>query len=76
MLFGSLANIATGFMHGIEDYAACRLIIAGLGIAGGLLAGWIGGAFGTGLPWRTAYFIGGRLGLVLLRLGVAVGVFA
>lgn len=48
-------------------------IIAGVGISGGLLAGWIGGAFGPGLPWRTAYFIGGGLGLALLalRLGVA-----
>jgi predicted MFS family arabinose efflux permease len=47
-------------------------VIAGVGISGGLLAGWIGGAFGPGLPWRTAYFIGGGLGLVLLllRLGV------
>jgi MFS transporter, putative metabolite:H+ symporter len=47
-------------------------IIAGVGISGGLLAGWIGGAFGPGLPWRTAYFIGGGLGLglLLLRLGV------
>ena len=109
VLFGSitmysLANIANGFVHGIDGYAACRLIagiglagelgagvtlvseimgrthrgigtaiVAGLGISGGLLAGWIGGAFGEGLPWRTAYFIGGGLGLglLLLRLGVA-----
>jgi MFS transporter, putative metabolite:H+ symporter len=48
------------------------MIVAALGISGGLLAGWIGGAFGPGLPWRTAYFIGGGLGLalLLLRLGV------
>jgi putative MFS transporter len=109
VLFGSiimysLANIANGFVHGIDSYAVCRLIagiglagelgagvtlvseimgrthrgigtaiIAGLGISGGLLAGWIGGAFGAGLPWRTAYFLGGGLGLglLLLRLGVA-----
>ena len=108
VLFGSitmysLANLANGFVHGIEGYAACRLIagiglagelgagvtlvselmgrhnrgigtmiVAALGISGGLLAGWIGGAFGPGLPWRTAYFIGGGLGLalLLLRLGV------
>ena len=108
VLFGSitmysLANIANGFVTGIEGYAACRLIagiglagelgagvtlvselmsrdkrgigtmiVAALGISGGLLAGWIGGAFGPGLPWRTAYFIGGGLGLglLLLRLGV------
>jgi predicted MFS family arabinose efflux permease len=109
VLFGSitlysLANIANGFVHSIDAYAACRLIagiglagelgagvtlvselmgrtrrgigtaiIAGVGISGGLLAGWIGGAFGAGLPWRTAYFVGGGLGLLLLllRLGVA-----
>jgi putative MFS transporter len=49
------------------------MIVAAPGITGGLLAGWIGGAFGEGLPWRTAYFIGGGLGIVLLilRLGVA-----
>lgn len=48
-------------------------LVAGLGILGGLLAGWIGGAFGPGLPWRVAYFIGGGLGiaLLLLRIGVA-----
>jgi putative MFS transporter len=109
VLFGSitmysLANIANGFVHGIDGYAACRLIagiglagelgagvtlvselmgrhnrgigtalVAGLGILGGLLAGWIGGAFGPGLPWRVAYFIGGGLGIALLvlRIGVA-----
>lgn len=48
-------------------------LVAGLGILGGLLAGWIGGAFGPGLPWRVAYFVGGGLGIALLvlRLGVA-----
>ena len=48
-------------------------IVAALGITGGLLAGWIGGAFGPGLDWRTAYFVGGGLGLALLglRIGVA-----
>jgi predicted MFS family arabinose efflux permease len=109
VLFGSitmysLANIANGFVQGVDGYAACRLvagiglagelgagvtlvselmgryhrglgtmIVAALGITGGLLAGWVGGAFGPGLPWRTAYVIGGGLGLALLalRLGVA-----
>jgi predicted MFS family arabinose efflux permease len=109
VLFGSItlysvANIANGFVHGVDSYAACRLlagiglagelgagvtlvselmgrhnrglgtmIVAAPGITGGLLAGWIGGAFGSGLPWRTAYFIGGGLGIALLvlRLGVA-----
>ena len=48
------------------------MIVAAPGITGGLLAGWVGGAFGAGLPWRTAYFLGGGLGLalLLLRLGV------
>jgi MFS family permease len=108
VLFGSItmysvANIANGFVHGIDSYAACRLIagiglagelgagvtlvselmgrdkrgigtmiVAAVGISGGLLAGWIGGAFGPGLEWRTAYLIGGGLGLalLLLRLGL------
>jgi len=108
VLFGSitmysLANLANGFVHGIDSYAACRLIagiglagelgagvtlvselmgrhnrgigtmiVAALGISGGLLAGWIGGAFGPGLAWRTAYFIGGGLGLGLLVLRIGV----
>jgi MFS transporter, putative metabolite:H+ symporter len=109
VLFGSItmysiANIANGFVHGVDAYAVCRLfagiglagelgagvtlvselmskhtrglgtmIVAAPGITGGLLAGWIGGAFGEGLPWRTAYFVGGGLGiaLLILRLGVA-----
>jgi MFS transporter, putative metabolite:H+ symporter len=109
VLFGSItmysvANIANGFVHGVDSYAVCRLIagiglagelgagvtlvselmskqkrglgamiVAAPGITGGLLAGWIGGAFGAGLPWRTAYFIGGGLGIALLvlRIGVA-----
>jgi len=108
VLFGSItmysvANIANGFVHGVDSYAICRLlagiglagelgagvtlvselmgrhnrgigttIVAALGITGGLLAGWIGGAFGPGLDWRTAYFIGGGLGLALLALRIGV----
>lgn len=47
-------------------------VVAALGVSGGLLAGLIGGAFGPGVDWRTAYFIGGGLGLMLLVLRIGV----
>jgi MFS transporter, putative metabolite:H+ symporter len=47
-------------------------IVAALGVSGGLLAGLIAGAYGPGVDWRTAYFIGGGLGLALLGLRVGV----
>jgi len=43
-------------------------IIASVGLAGGLLAPWVG----TTLPWRSAYVVGGVAGLVLLGLRLAV----
>ena len=43
-------------------------IIASVGLAGGLVAPWVG----TALPWRTAYVVGGLAGLVLLVLRLAV----
>jgi len=50
-------------------------IVAGFGICGGIAAGVIGGGLPMiyeGAYWRTAYYIGGGLGLALLvlRLGV------
>ncbi len=50
-------------------------IVAATGILGGVVAGIIGGAI-PGIPatnWRTAYYIGGGMGigLLALRLGVA-----
>jgi MFS transporter, putative metabolite:H+ symporter len=44
------------------------MIVAGVGIFGGVAAGLIGDFF----PWRTAYFIGGGMGLALLLLRVSV----
>lgn len=44
------------------------MIVAGVGIFGGVAAGLIGDHFN----WRTAYFIGGGMGLVLLLLRVSV----
>jgi MFS family permease len=44
------------------------MIVAGVGILGGVAAGLIGDAF----HWRTAYFIGGGMGLALLALRVSV----
>jgi predicted MFS family arabinose efflux permease len=108
VLFGSIilysiANIANGFVHTIDGYAAWRLvagiglagelgagitlvselmgkhnrgigttIVASLGVSGGVLAGLVGGAFGPGVDWRTAYFIGGGLGIALLFLRIGV----
>ena len=49
-------------------------LVAAVGVSGGLVAGLIGGAF-PGVPhpdWRTAYFIGGGLGLALLLLRIGV----
>ena len=43
-------------------------IIASVGLAGGLVAPWVG----TTLPWRSAYVVGGVAGLVLLGLRLAV----
>lgn len=44
------------------------MVVAGVGIAGGVAAGLVADAFN----WRTAYFVGGGMGLVLLTLRVGV----
>jgi MFS transporter, putative metabolite:H+ symporter len=44
------------------------MIVAGVGIFGGVVAGLIGDTF----DWRTAYFVGGAMGLALLALRVGV----
>jgi putative MFS transporter len=104
VLFGSIclysiANIANGFVHTVEGYAALRLV-AGIGLAGELGAGVtlvselmgresrgygttviatvgicgavVAALVGDFFDWRTAYFVGGALGvaLLLLRIGV------
>ncbi|HUS29863.1 MAG TPA: MFS transporter [Kofleriaceae bacterium] len=62
-------------LMGKEKRGIGTTVVAAFGVSGGLLAGIIGGAFPS-IPhpeWRTAYFIGGGLGLALLvmRIGVA-----
>ncbi len=48
-------------------------LVASLGVFGGVIAGLIGGAFpGIGVDWRTAYYIGGGMGLALLALRIGV----
>ena len=50
-------------------------IVAGVGVFGGVVAGLIGGALPSvwgGVDWRTAYYIGGGLGLALLALRVGL----
>ena len=51
-----------------EDRGYGTMIVAAVGVLGVVAASLVGNAF----PWRTAYFIGGGLGvlLLLLRLGV------
>jgi putative MFS transporter len=104
VLFGSIflysmANIANGFVHSVNEYAAWRFI-AGLGLAGELGAGitlvaelmpkekrgyattivasvGVSGAvvayfIAQQFEWRTSFFIGGGLGLLLLLLRVGV----
>ncbi|MEJ8758424.1 MFS transporter [Pontibacter sp. H259] len=44
------------------------MVVATIGISGAILAGFVGEYFG----WRTAYFIGGGLGMLLLLLRVGV----
>ncbi|MFD2246895.1 MFS transporter [Pontibacter ruber] len=44
------------------------MVVATIGISGAILAGFVGEYFG----WRTAYFIGGGLGLLLLFLRIGV----
>ena len=48
-------------------------LVAALGVLGGIAAGLVGGAFpGIGVHWRTAYYIGGGMGLALLLLRIGV----
>ena len=44
------------------------MVVAGVGIFGGVAAGLIGDRF----DWRTAYFVGGAMGLALLALRIGV----
>src|SRR5262249_14889463 len=46
--------------------------VAALGVSGGVVAGLIGGAYGPGVNWGPAYYIGGGLGLVLLIMRISV----
>jgi putative MFS transporter len=104
VLFGSIclysiANVANGFVHDVQTYAALRFvagvglagelgagvtlvselmgresrgygttIIATIGICGAIVAALVGDLF----DWRTAYFVGGGLGITLLLLRVGV----
>lgn len=51
------------------------MVVAGVGLMGGIVAGLLGDV----LPWRTAYYVGGGMGLLLLALRIGVhesGMFA
>jgi len=47
-------------------------VVAALGVSGGVVAGFIGGAWSPGVDWRTAYYIGGGMGLALFALRIGV----
>jgi putative MFS transporter len=61
-------------LMGRERRGVGTTMVAAIGVAGGVAAGLIGGAFpGLDHPtWRQAYFIGGGLGLALLVLRIGV----
>lgn len=63
----SLGNIANGFVETAGQYAAIRFI-TGIGLTGAVLAFFMKETF----HWRTCYFIGGGMGLLLLFLRVGV----
>ncbi len=51
-----------------ESRGYATTLVAGVGVGGALAAALVGDAF----PWRTAYFIGGGLGLALLLVRVGL----
>ncbi len=51
-----------------ENRGMGTTVVAGVGVSGAILAGLVGETF----DWRTAYFIGGGLGLALLILRIGV----
>src|SRR4051812_26512296 len=52
-------------LMGKERRGVGTTLVGALGVTGGVAAGLIGGAFpGIGVDWRTAYYIGGGMGLV------------
>ena len=61
-------------LMGRERRGIGTTLVASIGVAGGVVAGLIGGAFpGIDHPtWRQAYFIGGGMGLALLVLRIGV----
>jgi putative MFS transporter len=77
--FGLAGELGAGVtlvseLMGREQRGVGTTLVAAIGVAGGLLAGIIGGAFPS-VPhpdWRHAYYIGGALGLALLVLRIGV----
>jgi MFS family permease len=59
-------------LMGKQSRGVGTTIVAALGVSGGVVAGLIGGAYGPGVDWRTAYYIGGGLGLALLVMRIGV----
>ncbi|MCX5744120.1 MAG: MFS transporter [Proteobacteria bacterium] len=60
-------------LMGKHERGVGTTVVAALGVSGGVAAGLVGGAFpGIGVDWRTAYFIGGGMGIALLLLRIGV----
>jgi len=59
-------------LMGARSRGVGTMIIAAVGVLGGLAAGAVGGAFGHVVDWTTAYYIGGVMGLALLALRIGV----
>ncbi len=60
-------------LMGKERRGIGTTLVAGIGVAGGVVAGLIGGAFpGIGVDWRTAFYIGGFMGIALFALRIGV----
>lgn len=63
-------------LMGKEARGIGTTLVAAIGVAGGVVGGLVSGAVPSvwaGVDWRTAYYLGGGLGLLLLllRIGVA-----
>lgn len=69
---GAGITLVSELMHK-QTRGVATTIVATFGLAGGVTAGLVGGALpGIGLHWRTAYYVGGGMGLVLLIMRVGV----
>jgi MFS family permease len=65
-LGGCVTLVSEVLARNVRGYGT--VLISAVGILGAVVAGWVGAWF----EWRTAYYVGGGLGLVLLALRIFV----